>query len=235
MQQMSEGLQDAAGQRMRSILRFFAKNRFFAVGTGVLVTSVVQSSAATNVMVVGFVNAGLLTLQQAIGIILGSHIGTTVTGQLVAFKIESIIMPSIILGVALNFVTKRSIANWGTIVLGFGFLFLGMKLMGDQLHEFSKTDTVVDLFRTFCCKPVNGYLPPKAVFGALIIGIVVTAFIQSSSATSGIVIVLANSVLLDVYTATIIILGANIGTTVTAQIAAIPANRVAKQAAFSHV
>jgi len=159
MQLMSEGLQNVAGQRMRSILRLFAKNRFVAVITGVVITSVVQSSIATTVMSVGFVNAGLLTLQQAIGIILGSHIGTTITGQLVAFKISWIIMPAIIIGVVLNFFTKRTIASWGTIIMGFGFIFLGMDQMGGELRKLSQTETVVNIFRTFCCEPANGIMP----------------------------------------------------------------------------
>ncbi len=234
MQLMSDGLQNAAGQKMRSLLRLFAKNSFVAVGTGAAVTSIVQSSSATTVMTVGFVNAGLLTLQQAIGITLGSHIGTTITGQLVAFKISWIIMPAIIAGLILNFFTKRSISSWGTTLMGFGFLFLGMEFMGNELHLLSTSEAVTSIFRTFKCEPVNGIMPATATAGAIFIGILVTVIIQSSSATSGIVIVLAGSGLLDLYTATAIVLGSNIGTTITAQLAALTANRVAKQAALSH-
>lgn len=234
MQLMGDGLQKVAGVRMRSVLRLFAKNRIVAIITGSAVTSVIQSSCATTVMVVGFVNAGLLSLQQSIGIILGAHIGTTITGQLVAFKISWIIMPAIILGLILNFITKRGISHWGTTVLGFGMLFLGMDYMSGRLRELSGTEAVTNIFRTFCCEPVNGSLPLMPLLGAIMIGIIVTFVIQSSSACSGIAIVLASSGLLDFYTATAITLGSNIGTTITALIAAIPANRVAKQAALSH-
>ena len=234
MQLMSDGLQKVAGQRMRSILHLFAQNRFVAVFTGAVVTSVVQSSCATTVMTVGFVNAGLLSLQQSIGIILGAHVGTTITGQLVAFKISWIIMPAIILGLILNFITKRGILHWGTTVLGFGMLFLGMDFMSTELKELSNLEAVTNIFRTFCCEPVDGSIPAVPMLGAIAIGILVTVVIQSSSACSGIAIVLASSGLLDMYTAVAIVLGSNIGTTVTAQIAAIPANRVAKQAALSH-
>lgn len=234
MQIMGDGLKNAAGQRMRSVLALFAKNRVIAVTTGTIVTAVIQSSSATTVMVVGFVNAGLLTLVQAVGIICGSHIGTTITGQLVAFKISWLIMPAIIIGLILYYMPKRSWANWGLTIMGFGFVFLGMEFMGDKLKELSQTEAITNIFRTFCCQPENGIMPFGATMGALAVGIVATIVIQSSSATSGVAIVLATSGLLDFYTATVIVLGAAIGTTITAQIAAARANRVAKQAAMAH-
>jgi phosphate:Na+ symporter len=228
---MSDGLQKVAGSKMRSILRLFAKNRFVAVLTGVGVTSVIQSSAATTVMVVGFVNAGLLNLEQAIGIICGAHIGTTVTGQLVAFNISAVIFPSIILGLIMFISKKRSITHWGEVIMGFGFLFLGMEMMNGTLQELEFIKSALQYFQ---CAPVDGIMPPLAVFGAILVGMLVTVVIQSSSACTGLIIVLANNDMLDFYTAVALALGSNIGTTITAQLAAISANRVAKQAAMAH-
>lgn len=234
MKLMSDGLQKAAGNRMRSILHFFSANRFVAILSGIVVTAVVQSSSATTVMVVGFINAGLLNLLQSIGIIFGAHIGTTVTAQLVAFRIDWLIMPAIILGVLICFITHPAWRGWGNAVLGFGLLFFGMKLMSDQLKDLAQNPNFIALFKTFNCAPQDGILPVGAVFGAIGIGLLVTTIIQSSSATSGIVIALGASGLVDFYTGVALILGSNIGTTITAQIAAIPANRIAKQAALAH-
>lgn len=228
---MSDGLQKVAGTKMRSILRLFAKNRFVAVLTGVGVTSVIQSSAATTVMVVGFVNAGLLNLEQSIGIICGAHIGTTITGQLVAFKISAVIFPAIIVGLLMSLWRQRTVSHWGQVIMGFGFLFLGMDMMNGTLKdlEFIKT-----AFKYFQCAPVDGVMPPKAVLGAILVGMLVTVLIQSSSACTGIIIILAGNDLVDLYTAVALAMGSNIGTTITAQLAAISANRVAKQAAMAH-
>ena len=228
---MSDGLQKAAGSRMRSILRLFAKNRFVAVVTGTVVTSVIQSSAATTVMVVGFVNAGLLNLSQSVGIILGAHIGTTITGQLVAFKISSVIAPSIILGLILTLTKRRVLIHSGETLMGFGFLFLGMEMMNEHLPQL---EFIRDAFRAVECAPAEGIMPILPTLGAVLLGLIVTIVIQSSSACTGIVIVLATSGLMDIYTATAIAMGSNIGTTVTSQIAAMSANRVAKQAALSN-
>ncbi len=229
---MSDGLQKVAGSKMRSILRLFAKNRFVAVLTGVGVTAVIQSSAATTVMVVGFVNAGLLNLEQAIGIICGAHIGTTVTGQLVAFNIGAVVFPAIIIGVLMSLMKSRLVSHWGMVVMGFGFLFLGMELMKAELPNLQ---FIQDAFQFFKCAPdENGFMPPAAVLGAIALGMIVTVVIQSSSACTGIIIVLASSQLVDLYTSVALALGSNIGTTITAQIAAFSANRVAKQAALAH-
>ncbi len=228
---MSDGLQKVAGTKMRSILRLFAKNRFVAVLTGVGVTSVIQSSAATTVMVVGFVNAGLLNLEQSIGIICGAHIGTTITGQLVAFKISAVIFPAIILGLLMSLWRQRTVSHWGQVIMGFGFLFLGMDMMNGTLKDLEFIRTA---FKYFQCAPVDGAMPPKAVLGAILVGMLVTVMIQSSSACTGIIIVLAGAELVDLYTAVALAMGSNIGTTITAQLAAISANRVAKQAAMAH-
>ena len=234
MKLMSDGLHQTAGEKMRSILRMFSANPLVAVFSGAAVTCVIQSSSASTVMVIGFVNAGLLSLVQAMGLIFGANIGTTITAQLVAFDISWIIMPSIIAGLLLSFSKKQRIANWSETIVGLGFLFLGMEIMSSELKNLSHLESFKGAFLTFQCAPVNGMIPPGALLGAVCIGIFATMIIQSSSACSGIVIALGASGLLDIYTAVALILGSNIGTTITAQLAAITANRVAKQAALAH-
>ncbi len=234
MKLMSDGLHKAAGERMRTILRFFSANRFMGVLSGTVVTCIIQSSSATTVMVVGFVNAGLLNLLQSIGIIFGANIGTTITAQLVAFNIAWIIMPSIIIGLLLVFLDNQTVQGWGDTILGFGFLFLGMSFMSNELKVLSQNEAFMNAFRLFDCAPVNGWIPPGALIGAIGIGLITTMIIQSSSACTGIIIAMGAGGLLNFYTAVALVLGSNIGTTVTAQLAAIPANRIAKQAALAH-
>ena len=234
MKLMSDGLHNVAGDKMRTVLRLFSANRFVGILSGATVTAVIQSSSASTVMVIGFVNAGLLTLVQAIAIIFGANIGTTITAQIVAFDIEWIIMPSIILGLLLSFVPARSIRNWSETVIGLGFIFLGMTTMSSQLKTLASDPAFMQLFQTFNCAPVDGVIPPLALLGAIGVGVVATFIVQSSSAVSGIVIALGVGGLVDIYTAVALILGSNIGTTVTAQLASLTANRVAKQAALAH-
>lgn len=234
MKLMSDGLHKAAGERMREILRFFSSNRFIAILAGTLVTAVIQSSSATTVMVIGFVNAGLLSLLNSIGILFGANIGTTITAQLVAFDIEWVIMPCIIIGVILTFVTRPSWRGRGDTILGFGLLFFGMYMMSDELKLLADNQAVLSLFSYFDCAPRNGWMPVGAVFGAIGIGMGVTMIMQSSSACTGIIIALGAGGLINLYTAVALVLGSNIGTTITAQIAAIPANRIAKQTALAH-
>ena len=234
MKMMSDGLHRVAGERMRSILRMFSANRFVAVATGAVVTGVIQSSGASTVMVVGFVNAGLLSLSQAIGLILGSHIGTTVTAQLVAFNLNWIIMPSIIIGLIFSFIPNPRISNWSETILGLGFLFLGMLTMSSELRVLSQYEPFVQTLRMVNCQPVNGVMPLLPMAGALLIGALATFAMQSSSACTGVLVALGSAGLLDLYTASALIMGANIGTTLTAQIAAITANRIAKQAAMAN-
>lgn len=185
-------------------------------------------------MVIGFINAGLLNLAQAVGIIIGTNIGTTITAQIVSFDVSVLAMPAIIIGLLLYFVTWKGIRGFGETVLGFGFLFFGMVIMSDELTGIGSFPSVERLFSHFDCTPADGVMPFGAVMGALAIGLIVTMIIQSSSASTGIVIALGASGLVNFYTAIPLILGANIGTTVTAQLAAITANRVAKQAALAH-
>ena len=234
MRLMSDGLHQVAGERMRSILRMFSANPLVAVASGAAVTCVIQSSSASTVMVIGFINAGLLTLVQAMGLIFGANIGTTITAQLVAFDISWIIMPAIIAGLLMSFVKNQKIANWSETIIGLGFLFLGMEFMSGELKTLSSHPAFMEAFQTFKCSPVNGMLPIGSLLGAIFIGMLATLIVQSSSACSGIVIALGASGLLDIYTAVALVMGSNVGTTITAQLAAMTANRVAKQAALAH-
>ncbi len=235
MKLMSRGLQKAAGEKMRMILRFFSSNRFAGILSGTVVTSVLQSSSVTTIMVIGFINAGLLTLPQSIGIIFGANIGTTITAQLVAFKIGIVIMPSIILGFGLSFFKSEKISQLGETILGFGLLFFGMEIMGSELKKIAEYPAFVSVFQLFRCAPAaNGMIPMGALSGTIAVGVVATMIIQSSSACIGIVIALSASGVMDLYTAVGILLGTNIGTTVTAQLAALTANQVARQAALAH-
>jgi Na/Pi-cotransporter len=234
MKLMSEGLTKVAGEKMRSLLHMFSKNKSVAVVAGALVTAVVQSSSATTVMVIGFINAGLLNLTQSLGIIFGANIGTTITAQVIAFDISSITMPAIIIGMVMTFIAVKVLRGWGEAILGFGLLFFGMGLMSAELKGIAQFPSFMEIFRVFDCAPINGVMPIGAVLGALGIGILVTIVIQSSSAATGIILALGASGLINFYTAVILVLGSNIGTTVTAQLAALAANRIAKQAALAH-
>ncbi len=236
MKLMSDGLQIVAGDKMREILKFFTGNRISAVIAGAVVTGVIQSSSATTVMVVGFVNAGIMTLRQAIGVIFGANIGTTMTAQMISFKINDIAFPAIIVGVIIFLFAKKSfLKGWGQALLGFGMLFFGMIIMGDELKKISEFPDFVNFFRTFDCEPINGRMPFLAVLGAIGIGTAMTLVIQSSSATIGIALALASSGLLNFWTAVPLILGDNIGTTITAVLASIGTNERAKQTALAHV
>lgn len=235
MQLMSYGLRKVAGEKMRSLLYLFSKNRLVAIVAGAVVTAVLQSSSASTVMVIGFVNAGLLNLLQSTGIILGANIGTTLTAQLIAFKISYLIMPTIIAGVILSFFNRPLIKNWSPVFIGFGFLFLGMDTMSAPLKELSGDPSFIEVFKTFDCTPnPDGHLPFLPLLGSVGIGLGVTLILQSSAATIGMVFALASGGALNMYTAIAITLGANIGTTITAQLAALTANRLAKQAALFH-
>ena len=234
MKLMSDGLHHSAGDRMRSILKVFSANRFVAILSGAVVTSVIQSSSASTVMVIGFVNAGLLTLVQSIGIIFGANIGTTITAQLVAFNIQWLVMPALFLGMLLWLQKGRALSFWGLTIMGFGFLFLGLNMMSGELKELSKLPSFMKAFQYFACPPQNGIIPPGAALGAVAVGMAATFLVQSSSAASGVIIALAFNGMIDLYTAVALVMGSNIGTTITAQLAALPANRVAKQAAMAH-
>ncbi|HOB72852.1 MAG TPA: Na/Pi symporter, partial [bacterium] len=191
MKIMSEGMQKTAGDGLKRILNYLTINRYVAVFVGFLVTAVIQSSSATTVMIVGFVNAGLMTLTQAIGVILGANIGTTVTGWIVTLPVVKWALPMIGFGVMLRFFSKST--KWrytGEIIFGFGILFLGMTTMGDGFKPLRSNPDFINFF-----KLVSGssYI---TVFLGVFIGTVTTVIVQSSSATIGIAIALATQGLL---------------------------------------
>lgn len=235
MKMMSDGLHIAAGEKMKTLLHFFSSNHVVAILAGTLVTTVLQSSSASTVMVIGFVNAGLLSLEQSIGIIFGANIGKAVVTQLVAFNMSGVIMPCIIMGLMLLLLSWQRFRGWGETLLGFGFLFMGMGMMSSEMKPLGEFPSFIEFFQTFQCFPQGGgTVPFWPLIGAIGIGILVTIIVQSSFPTTSIVIALCGSGLLDIYASIAIVLGANIGTTITAQLASIPANRVAKQAALAH-
>ena len=236
MKLMSDGLQRVAGENMKRLLQFFSKNGLVAILAGTFVTAVIQSSSATTVMVIGFINAGLLSLQQAIGIIFGANIGTTVTAQIISFNLSGIALPAVAVGFLIMLAKNRVIKGWGETLLGFGLLFFGMTMMSTELKELGAFPTFVGFFKSFDCAPVlpGELMPFGAVLGAMLIGIIGTCLVQSSSAAMGIVLALAGSGLINFYTAVPLLIGTNIGTTITAWLAALTANRVAKQAALAH-
>ncbi|WP_321371713.1 Na/Pi cotransporter family protein [uncultured Desulfuromusa sp.] len=225
MKIMSEGLQKIAGDKMRKILSALTDNRFIGAFVGIAVTAIIQSSSATTVMVVGFVNAGLLSLIQSIGVILGANIGTTITAQLIAFKITQFALPAIGLGAGLKLFSKNKKYSYtGEIILGLGLLFLGLLTMK---HAFIPLKTNDDFRQLFLL--VGDYKLLGVLIGALL-----TVIVQSSSATIGITLVLASSGLISFEASVALILGENIGTTITTNIAAIGTNLAAKRTAFSH-
>ncbi len=229
MKIMSESMQKIAGERLRKILGFFTSNRFSALLVGVVVTAIIQSSSATTVMTVGFVNATLMNLTQAIGIILGANIGTTVTGWIVTLEIVKYSMPLIGSGVLLIFFSKREYWRYlGEILFGFGILFLGMTTMKNGFTPLRNSEDFINIFRM-----VDGSSYLSVLLGVFI-GTAATVIIQSSSASMSIAIALAAGGLLNFEGAVSIIIGSNIGTTITALLASIGASRTAKQTAIAH-
>jgi phosphate:Na+ symporter len=225
LEKMSKGIKKAAGNRIRSILASMTRNNFIAMVVGAIVTMIIQSSSATTVMLVSFVQAGLMSFSRALGIILGANIGTTVTAQLVAFKITDFALVMVLVGVGLKMIVKdEKLTNIGNIMLGFGMLFFGMKLMGNAMEPL----------RTYApfIEAMQDLRNPLAGIAA---GALFTALVQSSSATTGIVIVLAQQDLISLEAGIAIIIGANIGTCVTAILAGIGASREAKRVAIGHV
>ena len=225
MKLMSEGLQKSAGASLRRILERLTSNRILGAFVGLLVTAVIQSSSATTVMVVGFVNAGLMNLAQALSVVLGANVGTTITGQLIAFKVGQLALPAIGIGVFLRLFSKNPRMHYyGEVMVGFGLLFLGLAEMKHSFVPLKKSLWFTEAFVYFSANPIMA-----AVAGALL-----TMIVQSSSATLGITIALASTGIIDFYAASALVLGENIGTTITANIAAIGANKAAKRAALGH-
>ena len=226
MHMLSEGLHKAAGSKMRRFLELLTYNPFLAVLTGVVITAVISSSSATTVMVVGFVNAGLMTLTQAVGTIMGANIGTTVTGQLISFDIAGFALPAIGIGVILYlFVNKRMYQSIGEGVLGFGILFLGLSIMGETVAEIKSFPQIVALLGQFGQYPLLG----------LLAGVLFTGLIQSSAATTGVVIALVRNGVLGLPGAMAVILGSNIGTCITAMLASVGTGINARRAAVAHL
>jgi phosphate:Na+ symporter len=225
MRFMSEGLQKAAGDRLRKILETLTNNRVVGALVGLAVTSIIQSSSATTVMTISFVNAGLMTLNQAIGIVLGANIGTTVTAQIIAFKIHHYALPAIGLGVGLRLFAKGDRGRFiGEVIMGFGMLFYGLAIMKGVMSPLKDSPTVREIFVKFDGNPLLGVL----------VGTLFTVLMQSSSVTVGVTMTLAASGLLSFYGSVALILGDNIGTTITAQLASLGTNTSARRAAQVH-
>ena len=225
MQMMSNGLEAAAGNKMKQILEKLTANRFLGVLVGAGITAVIQSSSATTVMVVGFVNSGMMTLKQAVWIIMGANIGTTITGQLIALDVGQLAPLFAFCGVALIvFVKKQKVHHYGLIVAGLGILFIGMEMMSGAMMPLRESEAFVSLMTKFS-NPVLGILA----------GAVFTAVIQSSSASVGILQALAGSGLIGLSNAVYVLFGQNIGTCITAILAAIGTSRNAKRTTAIHL
>lgn len=225
MQMMSAGLEAAAGNKMKVILEKLTANRFIGVLVGALITAVIQSSSATTVMVVGFVNSGMMTLSQAVWIIMGANIGTTITGQLIALDVGEIAPLIAFLGVAaIVFVKNEKVHHIGEILAGLGVLFIGMDMMGSAMKPLADSEEFVGLLTKFE-NPILGILA----------GTVFTALIQSSSASVGILQALAGSGVIGLNSAAFVLFGQNIGTCITALLASIGTSRNAKRTTVIHI
>ena len=232
MDMMSDGLQKAAGGRMKYILGLLTKNPVMGVLAGALTTAVLQSSSATTVMVIGFVSAGLMNLPQAISIIMGANIGTTITAQIIAFRISDYIYPIVFIGFLIAFVAKKEVVKYiGNTIFGFGVLFIGIEIMGSTMKPLASSPIFLDLIGKVADIPVLG----------LILGVVITVVVQSSSAVIAVLQNFASqagpdgvSSILGLQGAIPILLGSNIGTTITALLACIGQTRDAKRTAVAH-
>lgn len=225
MKMMSDGLEKVAGAKLRSILAACTKNKLIGLLVGTLVTAIIQSSSATTVLVVSFVNAGLMNLSQAVGIILGANIGTTITGQLLALNLSEIAPVFVMIGVVMcMFMKKTTVRKTGEVILGFGMLFIGMGTMSGAMEGMKELPVVVDTLSSL-----------NNPFLGIMVGLLVTSVLQSSSASIGIVMVLASQGLIDLPISFYIILGCNIGSCVTAMIAALNGKKEAKRAAVIHL
>ena len=225
MKQMSDGLEKVAGAKMRSILEFFTKTPIRGILVGTFFTAIIQSSSASTVMVVSFVNSGLMNLYQAAGVIMGANIGTTVTSQLISFNLSALAPAIVMAGVVMMmFFKKVKIQRIGEVLLGFGILFMGLTTMSDSMSVLRESPQVVEIMGSL-----------TSHFLAVLVGLVVTTVLQSSSATVGIVLLLANQGLLDIRICFFIIMGCNIGSCVSALLAGLSGKRDAKRAAMIHL
>jgi phosphate:Na+ symporter len=226
MNMMSENLEKAAGSNLRKLLNALTKNKYLGLIVGALFTMVIQSSSATTVMAVGLVNTGLMSLAQSVGVIFGANIGTTITAQLIAFKLTKAAPVLLFAGIALMlFIKKKSVRRIGAVILGFGLLFFGLNTMSHAMKPLRTMQEFQDLMIRFKEMPVLGILT----------GTLLTTLIQSSSASVGIVQALAMQGLIGIDSAIFIVLGTNIGTCITAVLAAIGTSKNAKRAALIHL
>ncbi|WP_331446013.1 Na/Pi cotransporter family protein [Natranaerobius thermophilus] len=226
MQIMSEGMQKAAGDKLRNILEVLTKNPVIAMFTGVILTVLVQSSSTSTVMTVSFVNAGLMSLGQAVGTIFGANIGTTITAQVVSFDLGMFALPAIAVGVALNSFAKRRLKKYvGRSILGFGILFLGLTMMSDAMVPLREQEMFINMLKQFGAFPALGVLA----------GAMFTIAVQSSSAATGVIIALTLQDLLTFESGVALILGTNIGTCATTLVASVGSNLAARRTAAAHI
>ncbi len=225
MNMMSHGIEKVAGNKLRGILQAFTKTKFLGLLVGLLFTAVIQSSSAATVMVVSFVNSGLLTLTEASGIILGANIGTTVTAMLVAIRM-SLIAPIFVFAgaVMLNYVKNPTVKKIGEVVLGFGILFVGISTMSEAMGELREIPEVLDILANF----TNPLL-------AVLMGLIITSIVQSSSVTVSILVVMASQGLVNLHICMFVILGCNIGACTSAVISGLSGNKNAKRASLIHL
>jgi len=233
MKTMSEGLQKAAGNKLRSILTAMTKNRFTGVLTGVFITALIQSSSATTVMVVSFVNAGLLNLLQSVTVIMGANIGTTITAWIISFfgfkfSIAAYSIPMIAIATPLLFSAKGKRKSYGELILGFALLFMGLDLLKNSVPDLKSNPEMLEFLTMFT---QSGF---TSVIIFLVVGTLLTIVVQSSSATMAITLIMVSKGWISYELGAAMVLGENIGTTITANIAAIPANISAKRAALAH-
>ena len=222
---MSDGIEKVAGAKLRNILEMFTKNKFMGMIVGIIFTGIIQSSSACTVMVVSFVNSGLMSLYQAAGVILGANIGTTVTSQLVSFNLSKAAPLFVLMGVLMvNFIKNEMSKKLGDIILGFGVLFMGLSIMSTSMGSLKESQEVVNV--------LSGLSSPLV---AVILGIVVTSVIQSSSVTVSIMLLMANQGLLELNIVLYIILGCNIGSCASAVLASLSGKKDAKRAALIHL
>ena len=234
MKVMSEGLQKVAGDKLRGILSVMTTNRFTGVLTGILITALIQSSSATTVMVVSFVNAGLLTLTQSISVIMGANVGTTVTAWIISlfgFKVDISVfsLPLIGICIPLIFSGKSKRKSWGEFLMGFAFLFMGLSYLKSSVPDLQSNPEILSFLQDYTSL---GY-PSLLIF--LLLGTILTVIVQSSSATVAITLIMCTQGWIPFEMAAAMVLGENIGTTITATIAAISANVSARRAAIAHL
>lgn len=229
MDHMSSGMQKLAGRKLKKFLAVLTTNRCIAILVGIVITMLVQSSSVSTIMTIGFVNASLLTLKQALGVIFGANIGTTVTGWILALNVGKYGLPIVGTGAIAHMFLKSDKAKTRALtVMGLGMIFLGLELMSNGLKPVRTMPEFVRMFAMFSADTYFGVMKVAAI-GALI-----TAVVQSSSATLGITITLAAQGLIDYRTAVALVLGENVGTTITAILATLNANVNAKRAAYAH-